>query len=168
MKLKSIFFLTASLCSLLLAPMHCWSENFQTNSKRASLVIGSGSAFGDSYTIIGAGIGYYPITGLELALDVQLWVGGDVDIYEVSPSITYIFTQLDHFKPYVGALYQRTYIEDNDDLSAYGGRAGFIVESSNLSYMRIGVVHRTYQDCNERIYGDCTDTYPEIGVGLSF
>lgn len=168
MKRLKVFIHLLIIGGLLAPTLPTLADNFDPHSKRVNFTIGTGSAFGENYTIVGVGGGYYPIQGLELGLDGKLWFGGDADIYEITPSATYVVTQMQNFMPYVGVLYRKTYIEDYDDLDAYGGRAGIILQSARNVYMRAGVVAVEYKDCNDTVFRDCSDVYPEFTVGLSF
>lgn len=144
------------------------SEDFDAGSRRFSLAVGSGSALSDNYTVLGLGAGFYPVDGLELGAEVNLWFGGDYDIYEVSPSMTYIFTQLDAIKPYIGVLYRETFIETYDNLSAVGARTGVVLDSGNGFNFRVGVTVVSYQDCASSWKRDCTEVTPEVSVGVTF
>jgi hypothetical protein len=135
---------------------------FSQGSQSVSIVAGAGSAFGDDYIILGGGYGYYLIDGLELGIDAQFWLSGDPSITKVSPQIKYVFTQPRTVKPYVGAFYRKTFIEDLDDLDSAGYRAGLNFMGRGNFYFGAGFVYETYRDCTETVYNDCSDTYPEI------
>ncbi|MDH3343234.1 MAG: hypothetical protein OEM07_05880, partial [Gammaproteobacteria bacterium] len=89
-----------------------------------SVLIGSGRAFYDNYTIVGAGVGYYVADGLRLGINAETWLGGDVSINKVSPQLQYVFSREKKLKPYIGTFYRRTTIEGFDDLNSAGARAG--------------------------------------------
>ena len=140
---------------------------FSKGSQTISILAGAGSAFGDDYIILGGGYGYYVIDGLELGIDAQFWLSGDPSITKVSPQIRYVFTQPKTVKPYVGAFYRRTFIEDLDDLDSVGYRAGLNFMGQGNFYFGAGFVYESYKDCTETVYTDCSDTYPEILFGFS-
>ena len=140
---------------------------FSQGSQAVSLIVGSGSAFRDDYIILGIGYGYYMINGLELGIDAQFWLSGDPSITKVSPKITYVFTQPERIKPYVGAFYRRTFIEDLEDLDSVGYRLGLNIMGQGNFFFGIGAVYEQYRDCNESIYSSCSDTYPEILFSFS-
>ncbi|WP_143247554.1 hypothetical protein [Agaribacterium haliotis] len=165
--MKRVFSSTLAALILICMPPLLLADEFDQGSKRLGVTLGAGSSFGDDYMILGLGGGYFLTRGLEVGLDVQAWLGGDVDIYETTPTLTYVITQLGRFKPYVGALYKQTYIENMDDLSAYGGRAGFILDGNGKVYTRIGVVGLQYNDCKESRFTSCSETYPEFAVMVS-
>jgi len=144
---------------------------FSKNATSVGVVVGSGSAFNDDYIIMGVGANYYLAKGLELGIDVQHWFSGDPSITKVSPKITYVFTQPKVFKPYLGVFYRRTFYGDYngrsiDDQNSYGYRAGAYFSSDNRVYIGGGVVYEEYTDCNPAY--DCSTTYPEIIVTVSF
>lgn len=147
------------------------STAFSKNSTSVGVVLGSGSAFNDNYVILGLGVGYYVVRGLELGIDLQHWVSGDPSITKVSPQIRYVFTQPKVVKPYVGAFYRRTYYGsyqgiDLDDQDSYGYRAGAYFSTDNRVYIGGGVVYEEYKDCISST--DCSSTYPEILFTVSF
>ncbi len=147
------------------------STAFSKDSTSVGLVVGSGRAFNDNYVILGVGVGYYVVRGLELGIDVQHWFSGEPSITKVSPQIRYVFTQLKTIKPYVGVFYRRTYFGDFkgislDDQDSFGYRAGAYFTSNNNIYIGGGIVYEEYKDCDA--FDDCSTTYPEILVTVSF
>ena len=149
------------------------STAFSKNSTSVGVVLGSGSAFNDDYIILGVGVGYYVVRGLEIGIDVQHWFSGDPSITKVSPKITYVFTQPKVIKPYVGAFYRRTYFgdfdngESLDDQDSFGYRAGAYFSTNNRVYIGGGIVYEEYKDCGS-FDDDCSTTYPEILFMVSF
>ena len=139
---------------------------FSKGATSLGIVVGSGSAFNDNYIILGVGIGYYLINGLELGIDVQRWFSGDPSITKVSPQIKYVFTQTGTIKPYVGTFYRKTYIENLDNQDSYGYRAGAYFSGSKGVYVGGGIVYEEYLDCPS--YLDCSDTYPEVLISVNF
>lgn len=139
---------------------------FSKGSTSLGIVAGSGRAFNDDYIILGVGAGYYVVKGLELGIDVQHWFSGDPSITKVSPQIRYVFTQPRSIKPYVGAFYRRTYIDNLDDQNSFGYRAGAYFTANNGVYIGGGIVYEEYSDCSRFI--DCSTTYPEILISVSF
>ena len=71
-------------------------------------------------------------------------------------------------KPYVGAFYRRTYIENLPDLESVGGRAGIYMSSGNNVYISIGGVFESYLNCEETTYRSCDESYPELGITFAF
>lgn len=147
------------------------STAFSKNSTSVGVVLGSGSAYNDNYIIVGVGVGYYVLRGLELGIDLQHWFSGEPSITQLSPQIRYVFTQPKVVKPYVGAFYRRTYYGDyrgidQDDQDSYGYRAGAYFSTDNRVYIGGGVVYEEYKDCSA--FTDCSTTYPEILFTVSF
>ena len=147
------------------------STAFSKNSTSVGVIVGSGSAFNDNYIILGVGVGYYVVKGLEIGIDVQHWFSGDPSITKVSPQIRYVFTQPKVIKPYVGAFYRRTYFGDLngrpiDDQDSFGYRAGAFFSTNNRVYIGGGIVYEEYKDCDPSY--DCSTTYPEILFMVSF
>ena len=139
---------------------------FSKGTVSLGVVAGTGTAFQDDYVILGAGLGYYVVDGLELAISVQYWFGSDPFISKISPSVRYVFTQIDPVKPYLGAFYRRTYIEDNDDYDSFGYRAGAYLSGSRGVYIGGGIVYEEYTNCTQFL--ECSDTYPEIVISINF
>ena len=138
---------------------------FSKNSTTLGIVVGSGTAFNDNYIILGVGVGYYLVDGLELGIDVQHWFSGDPAITKVSPQVRYVFTQPKVVKPYVGIFYRKTYIESLRDYDSFGYRAGAYFSSNNGVYIGGGIVYEDERDCP---FVDCSNTYPEILITVSF
>src|SRR5512135_268343 len=65
-------------------------DPFAGGSRRASVLIGNGYAFNESYLVVGVGVGYFAARGFELALDLESWTGSDPGITKLSPSIRYV------------------------------------------------------------------------------
>lgn len=139
---------------------------FSKGSTSIGIVAGSGRAFQNDYVIFGVGVGYYVIKGLELGIDVQHWFSGDPTISKVSPQIRYVFSQSKTIKPYVGGFYRRTFIENLDNEDSFGYRAGAYFSGNSGVYIGAGIVYEEYQDCARFI--DCSSTYPEILITVSF
>ncbi len=161
--------LAVPLAILLLASGLAQAQgNLERGTVRFSASVSGSTSFGDSYYQLGIGAGYYVADGLELGLDARSWLGGEQNIHEVEPSVTYVFTHLGSLKPYGGLLYRRTFIEGQDDLSAYGGRGGVFLRQSQNLMLRAGVVAIWRQDCDSDIYSDCSEIYPEVSAGFYF
>lgn len=152
--------LLAIVLATFFVPAH--AAPFKQGDMSFSLLLGSGQAFNDNYSIFGMGIGYYVVDGLRLGLEAESWTGGDISINKYSPQIQYVMAREEKLKPYIGAFYRKTSIEGFDDLNSAGGRAGIYLSSRGNYYISVGVVHESYLSCNESIYVSCSDTYPEI------
>jgi hypothetical protein len=143
-----------------------YGSAFSKGSTSISIVAGSGSSFNNNYVILGVGAGYYVFNGLEIGIDLQHWFSGEPSITKVSPQIKYVFTQPKIIKPYIGAFYRRTYIENFENENAFGYRAGAYFSSNNGVYVGGGIVYEEYQDCSRFV--DCSTSYPEVLISVSF
>jgi hypothetical protein len=143
-------------------------DPFANGSMRLSVLVGNGYAFDESYFIVGVGFGYYLVKGLELGLDVESWLGASPGITKISPAVRYVVPTDGPIRPYIGAFYRRTIIDNYDDLNSVGGRAGINFMSGRGSYFGAGVVYEKYLSCDKAIYKSCDDTYPEITFAIAF
>lgn len=162
--IKHVYITFFAIFSLNMSTSLVYAGPFDKGNTVVSIALGSGQAFRDDYLIIGAGVGYFVSDGVEVGLDVDYWTGGDPSIYELTPKLTYVYDNSSQFKPYVGAFYNRTFIEDLDDSDAYGYRAGFFVPAGEKAYFGFGLVRRELQDCTESFFVSCSDTYSEISL----
>jgi hypothetical protein len=161
---------TAMLATIASAPVAAADVAgvFSQGRTHVAVVGGSGSAFNDSYFVLGIGVSYYLVDGLNIGLSAESWTGGDPGITKLTPSVQYVFYQVPRVSPYLGAFYRRTYIDNLPDLDSVGGRAGVYLAAGRNMYIGVGAVYESYLDCNESLYRDCTDTYPEISFTFVF
>jgi hypothetical protein len=129
---------------------------------------GSGYAFEQSYFVLGVGASYNLLDGFSVGLHAERWFDGEPGITNVTPSLQYVFYKVRPMSPYVGAFFRRAYIDDRPDLDSTGGRAGVYLGSGRNAYFGAGMVHESYRDCNETVYRDCTDVYPEFSFTFVF
>ena len=141
------------------------AAGFSQGRVHASVVGGTGYAFDNTYLVLGVGVSYYLIDGLNVGLYAESWTGADPTLKKVTPSLQYVFYQVPHVKPYVGAFYRRTYISNQADLDSVGGRGGIYIAAGRNAYIGAGVVYESYLDC-KRV--SCSDTYPEISFTFAF
>jgi len=152
---------------LVFLPSISQAEAFNKGSTVATLGIGSGQLFRESYLIFGAGVGYYVADGLEVGLEVDYWSGGNPTVYELTPRLTYIYDNGAQIKPYLGVFINRTYIEDRPDSDAYGYRAGVLMKAGRSVYVGFGLVNTELQDCNDTPFFSCSETYTEASIIFS-
>jgi hypothetical protein len=141
---------------------------FREGSRRFSVFVGAGTAFGDNYTIVGAGLGYFVLDGLEAGLEYESWLGGEKGIQRISPQLTYVFALPGTVKPYAGVFYRRTLIEQYEDTNDAGARAGALFLYGRRAYLGIGIVAEQHLSCDRTVYASCSDTYPEFVVAVIF
>lgn len=143
------------------------SGPFDQGKTQFSLMVGAGTAFNQSYTVIGAGIDYFVMDGLQLGVDAQVWSGGDRSIKKISPQARYVLDFGSPIQPYVGVFYRKTYIDNFEDLESVGGRAGVYLQSNGSYTVSAGYVFESYKNCNNTSFSDCTDSYPEVTLSIS-
>lgn len=141
---------------------------FGQGKAHVSINGGYGTYNDEDYFILGGGLGYYILNGLDLGVDGQAWLGSDPTLYQVSPKVTYTFYQSEKFKPYIGAFYRRTFYEGLKDLDSAGGRAGLATALNEHSYLRVGAVYQKHFDCNSAIYDKCSEILPEFSISFSY
>jgi len=156
------------IATLLVSVHDIQADPFEQGSLHVSIVVGSGEAFENDYTIIGLGAGYYVIDGLELGLDGEAWLGGDPNIYNLSPQAKYVLSTQSRLRPFVGAFYKHSFVDQDDDLDSVGGRGGVYLIQDERWFVGLGAVYESYLDCDEKISDPCDDIYPEITVSFTF
>jgi len=129
---------------------------------------GNGYAFDESYLVLGVGLSYYLIDGLNVGLSWESWSGADPGMNKITPSVQYVFHQSPTLKPYVGGFYRRAYIDGLPDINSTGARAGVYFTAGRNAYIGIGAVYESYIDCNESVYRSCDDIYPEVSFTIAF
>lgn len=142
---------------------------FSRGTLRLTLLVGSGSSITENYLIVGGGVGYFILNGLEVGLDYEAWIFGSPVMHRVSPETKYIFHFVPVIKPYIGAFYRRTFVtEGYDDYDHVGARGGiFYAPPRSRIYVGGGAVYEHLVDCTDSAFMDCDDVYPEIMIGIS-
>jgi hypothetical protein len=141
---------------------------FRQGSVRMSIMLGSGTAFRQDYTILGAGLGYYVADGIEAGVDVESWQGNDPRITRWSPQVLYVHLTDGNAKPYAGVFYRRTSISQYKDLNDAGGRAGLLFLYGRKAYLGLGLAYESHLNCDRAVYDSCADTYPELRLAIVF
>jgi hypothetical protein len=129
---------------------------------------GNGYAFDESYLVLGVGMSYYVIDGLNVGLFLESWSGSDPGMYKVTPSVQYVFHQIPRLNPYIGGFYRRAYIDGQPDINSVGARAGVYLGAGRNAYIGIGAVYESYIDCNKALSRSCNDAYPEVSFTIAF
>jgi hypothetical protein len=141
---------------------------FLQGSPSLTLTLGSAWVGSNDYFIVGAGLGYYLLDGLEVGLDGAIWLFDSPTIGTLTPQIKYVVHQLPLIKPYIGTFYRHYFVGDDfEDLDSVGARVGIYIVSGKGAYFGIGGLYEHMLDCNENVL-ECDDWYPELLVGISF
>ena len=130
--------------------------------------IGTGYAFDESYLVLGLGASYYLFDGFNVGLFYESWTGSNPKMTKITPSVQYVFYQVQQVKPYVGAFYRRSSIDGLKDLDSVGGRAGAYLQVGRNAYLGLGAVYESYIDCNTSTYHKCDSTYGEVSLTFAF
>ncbi len=144
------------------------ADVFSQGRVHGIVTAGSGSAFDETYLILGAGVSYFLLNGLSVGVNLETWRGANPTLTKLTPSVQYVFYQVRTIKPYVGAFYRRTYINGASDLDSYGARAGAYLQLGRNAYLGLGGVYEKYSDCRESTYRSCDSTYPEASLTFAF
>ena len=140
---------------------------FDKGRTHFAVTLGNGHAFDESYLVLGVGLSYYVIDGLNVGLSAESWSGSDPGIYKITPSIQYVFRNVP-LHPYIGAFYRRTYVDDLPDLDSAGARAGVYLAAGRRAYVGLGLVYESYIDCSKSVYRSCDEVYPELSFTFAF
>jgi hypothetical protein len=143
---------------------------FARGSVRLSVLIGTGSTINDTYLILGGGVGYYLLDGLEFGLDYEAWILAEPVMNRLSPGLRYVFHMIPVIKPYIGGFYRHTFIgSDYEDSNSLGVRGGiYYVPPNGGLYVGGGAVYEHLLGCTNSAFIDCDSVYPEIFVGVTF
>jgi hypothetical protein len=142
--------------------------HFAKGTKQFTVLGGTGYAFDESYIVLGAGVSYYVMDGLNLGLQLETWTSGTPGIFKITPSVNYVFYKTPTIQPYIGAFYRYTDVESRRSFDSLGGRAGVYLRMGRNAYAGLGGVYESYLDCDPRVWGSCDETYPEISFTFAF
>jgi len=139
---------------------------FVAGEKQVGFTLGSSNNFGENYTVVGAKVNYFVIDNLSLGAEYKGFLGGSPSINQVTVPVTYhLPLENTTYRPYLGAFYNRTFIENTiSDYNIYGGRAGVSLQVSPQSFFSIGWVQE-FSNTGDKIKNE---GYPEITGGFSF
>jgi hypothetical protein len=144
------------------------SHPFTAGTARLSIAFGGATAFNQDYSVFGLGVGYFVADGIEVGLDAEQWFGNSPRIKQVSPQLKLVINTAGKVKPYVGAFYRRTHIENYRDLDTVGGRAGVYVLAGRNMYFGAGLAEDVHLNCDRTVYASCSETFPEILIAVMF
>lgn len=139
---------------------------FAKGKVRVGFYGGAGSFNNNTYVILGGGLGYFLLNGLEAGLDAEGWLAQSPNIWKITPHLRYVLWQVDPVRPYVGVFYRKTFMGgDWADYESWGGRGGIAYRKGG-SFVALGVVYENFMDYTGP--GDNYTIYPEIAFWISF
>jgi len=141
-------------------------DPFDQGRFRLSAFLGAASGFENTYFMLGVGVGYFVLPGLELGAQVDQWFGSAPNVTRVAPELKYVINIIDSVKPYIGGFYRHWFLTSGfDDLNTAGGRAGLIIVTSPHAYFSAGAAYeRVINKCDV----NCSYWFPEVGLALAF
>lgn len=129
---------------------------------------GTQNNLGFRYFVVGLGVGYFVLDGVEVGLSGLHQFGDGPSISQLSPSLRYVAQPLvgrSPIIPYAGVFYRHWFIgSELDDVDTLGARAGLLYVSGQLVLGLGVVVERTISTCDE----DCVAVYPDFTISLAF
>ena len=139
---------------------------FSMGSKNIGITAGTDNSFGNTYTVLGANVSYFIIDNLSIGASYQAFLGDEPNINQVTVPVTYhIPMEGTSYRPYLGAFYNQTFIDDPyNDYNILGGRVGVSLQTSLNSFMSLGWVQEFSSSAKNRE----NQSYPEISAGFSF
>jgi len=143
-------------------------DPYGRNRVRAGGVVGVSTNFDDPYFQVGGGVSWFFVRGLELGVEATALLIEDPFIVQLTPGLRYVFADVPFLQPYVGFLYRRSFIEDDDDLSTMGGRVGVSWSSDDGLLLHGGLAYEHAFDCEETQFNGCNGFHPELGISASF
>jgi len=139
---------------------------FSMGTKNVSFSIGTDNSLGNDYTVIGGNVNYFIIDNLSIGASYQGFLGDDPTMNQMTVPVTYhIPLERTTISPYLGAFYNRTFIDQPyKDYNIYGGRAGISLKTSPNSFMSLGWVQE-FANSADNIE---KRSYPEVSGSISF
>ena len=156
------------IISLALVASLANADAFLQGSKNFGVVLGSGTSYGENYTILGLSGDYFVSDNFSVGLGYRGWFGSGPNINQLTVASAYYIPLTKKFRPYVGAFVRETFTEGEDNYESYGARGGLAMTMSPNSYMSFGYAYEQYGSCVNVDAEECSNSYPEIVFSLSF
>ena len=139
---------------------------FDQGRVRVSVGLGAGGTTDNRYFVLGGGVGYFVVDGLEVGVGVDAWLGGTPGITKLTPSLRYYLHFVPTVQPYLGAFYRHWFVGDDfPDVDSVGGDVGLVTQLGGGAFVGGGVAfERIVSTCVD----DCWDIYPELILSFSF
>ena len=144
------------------------ADIFEKGNSAFGVALGSETTRGTNYMILGLNGDYFLMNGLSVGLGYHGWFGGDDLQNQFTLNSSYYLPLHKKFRPYIGAFGRQTVIENSEDRTSYGGRAGLAVAMTPKTFISLGWAYEEYTSCEEGIFEECSTSYPEIVFSLSF
>jgi len=144
------------------------ADIFSQGNKNFGVVLGSGTSYGDNYTIFGVNGDYFVSDNLSVGVGYRGWFGAGPNINQLTIASSYYIPLSEKFHPYVGLFMRETIPEGEDNYESYGARGGLAMSTSSSSYVSFGYAYEQYGSCGYRGEKECSNSYPEIVFSLSF
>ncbi len=158
----------ATLFAASLVPQPARAQAFDEGSTSVSISLGAGKQLDQDYTVLAGRYGYYFVREFEASLTVEAWRGNDPAIYKIVPELRYVYARVFPIKPYVGVFLSRTLYQGMSDRNTYGLKLGAYFTLNANAHLAIGAVDERIESCDENIYRDCRQVYPEVGLHFTF
>ena len=159
MVIKKVFL---SLC---LVSSFLNSDVFEKGKLGVGVTLGTSQSYNNTYTIAGLSANYFVVDNLNVGIAYRGWFGGTPTKNELSLSTNYFIPLSEQFRPYIGLFVRETFVSDGfRDFESYGARGGLAFINEN-TYVSIGYAYEEYGNC---LFGECSNSYPELIFGLSF
>ena len=157
-----------SLLALLFFATLSHADFFEKGNSSLGVVLGAGSSNNESYTVAGVSADYFIADGLSIGAGYRGWFGIDPTLNQLTVSSSYYLPIAKKFHPYIGGFARETFVSGSEDYKSYGTRAGLAVSMSKNSYMSFGYIYEKYANCTESLLTECSSSYPELVLSLSF
>lgn len=140
---------------------------FRAGALRLGLGIGAGGYGDQTYLILGFGVGYFLVNGLEVHIDTDFWLIGEPFIATPSPGLRYVMWFVPKVHPYVGGFYRHYFAGSGyPDANSIGARGGVYLMTGQNSYFGLGAAYEHMLD--DDLFVQTDFIYPEIAFAFSF
>ncbi len=140
---------------------------FRGGAFRVGLGIGGGGYGDQTYFILGGGLGYFLVNGLEVHFDTDFWLIGDPFIATPTLGARYVMWFVPKVHPYLGTFYRRYVVGSGYlDADSVGARGGVYLMTGRSSYFGLGIVYEHM--LQDHLFTETDFYYPEITFAFAF
>ena len=158
----------AMTLAALLVPQLARAQGFEEGSSTLTVSLGAGKQLDQNYTVLSGRYGYFFVRDFEASFTFEAWRGNDPAIYKFVPELRYVYVRKFPIKPYVSVFLSRTLYQGMSDRNTYGGKVGAYFTINPNAHLAIGAVYERIESCDSSTYGECRQTYPEMGLVFTF